>query len=152
LSEKCLTGEQNRSLHKKDVFMRNTNISKLDSKGRILIPAYIRSFLNVDEGTEIIILPDNEKSGARILPLVKDKTAELRITMADSPGSLAVIADILAKYNINVLMSKTRAVVKGKVAEWDMIVDTSKCNGKIERMRSNLLGSNLIKNMEIVRV
>jgi bifunctional DNA-binding transcriptional regulator/antitoxin component of YhaV-PrlF toxin-antitoxin module len=132
--------------------MRNTNIARLDSKGRILIPSHIRKFLNVDDGTEVIILPDGEKSEARILPLVRDKTAEFRITMADSPGSLAVIADILARYNINVLMSKSRSLVKGKVAEWDLIVDTSACNGKIERMRASLLGSNFIKNMEILRV
>jgi AbrB family looped-hinge helix DNA binding protein len=132
--------------------MRNTNIAKVDSKGRLLIPSHIRKFLNADEGTEVIILPDSEKSEARILPLVRDKTAEFRITMADSPDSLAVIADILAKYNINVLMSKTRSIVKGKVAEWDMIVDTSACNGKLERMKSNMLGSDLIKNMEILHV
>jgi bifunctional DNA-binding transcriptional regulator/antitoxin component of YhaV-PrlF toxin-antitoxin module len=132
--------------------MRNTNIARLDSKGRLLIPSHIRKFLNVDEGTDVVILPDSEKSEARILPLLRDKTAEFRITMTDSPGSLALIAGILARYNINVLMSKSRSIVKGKVAEWDLIVDTSACNGKIERMRNNMLGSNLIKNMEILRV
>jgi len=132
--------------------MRNTNIAKLDSKGRLLIPSHIRKFLNADEGTEVIILPDNEKTEARILPLVRDKTAEFRITMSDTPGSLALIADILARYNINVLMSKSRSIVKGKVAEWDLIVDTSVCNGKLEKMKSSLLGSNLVKNMDIVRV
>ena len=132
--------------------MRNTNIARLDSKGRILIPSHIRKFLNVDEGTEVVILPDSEKSEARILPLLRDKTAEFRITMADSPGSLALIAGMLARYNINVLMSKTRSIIKGKTAEWDLIVDTSACNGKIERMRNNMLDSNLIKNMEILRV
>ena len=146
-----LRTEKSKVLNKSGM-MRNTNIARLDSKGRILIPSHIRKFLNVDDGTEVIILPDNEKSEARILPLVRDKTAEFRITMADSPGSLAVIADILARYNINVLMSKSRSIVKGKVAEWDLIVDTSVCNGKIERMKSNMLGSNLIKNMEILRV
>jgi len=132
--------------------MRNTNIARLDSKGRILIPSHIRKFLNAEEGTEVIILPDGEKSEARILPLVRDKTAEFRITMTDSPGSLAVIADILARYNVNVLMSKSRSIVKGKIAEWDLIVDTSACSGKIERMRSSLLGSTLIKNMDILHV
>ena len=131
-------------------FMRNSNISRMDSKGRLLIPAHIRGLLNVDEGTEIMILPGSEKSEARILPLVRDKTMELRITMADSPGSLAVIADMLAKYNIGVLMSKSRSIIKGKTAEWDLIVDTSECSGKIERMKSLLLSTRLIKSMEIL--
>ncbi len=132
--------------------MRNTNISKLDSKGRLLIPSHIRKFLSVDEGTEVIILPDNEKAEARILPLVRDKTAEFRITMADSPGSLALIADTLAKYNVNVLMSKSRSIVKGKLAEWDLIVDTSGCNGRLEKMKTSILNSSLIKNMEILNI
>ena len=132
--------------------MRNTNIAKLDSKGRLLIPSHIRRFLNVGDGTEVIILPENDKAEVRILPLVRDKTAEFRITMADSPGSLALIAEILAKYNINVLMSKSRSVVKGKVAQWDLIVDTSGCNGKLEKMRSTLLDSNMIKNLEILQI
>jgi len=132
--------------------MRSTNISKLDSKGRLLIPSHIRKFLSVDEGTEVIILPDNEKAEARILPLVRDKTAEFRITMTDSPGSLALIADMLARYNVNVLMSKSRSVVKGKLAEWDLIVDTSGCNGRLEKMKTSILNSSLIKNMEILNV
>ena len=132
--------------------MRNTNIAKLDSKGRLLIPSHIRRFLSVDEGTEVIILPDSEKAEARILPLVKDKTAEFRITMADSPGSLALIAEVLAKYNVNVLMSKSRSLIKGKIAQWDLIVDTSGCNGKLERMKGSLLDSSLIKNLEILQV
>jgi bifunctional DNA-binding transcriptional regulator/antitoxin component of YhaV-PrlF toxin-antitoxin module len=136
----------------KSGIMRNTNIAKLDSKGRLLIPSHIRRFLNVDDGTEVIILPENDKAEARILPLVRDKTAEFRITMADSPGSLALIAEILAKYNINVLMSKSRSVVKGKVAQLDLIVDTSGCNGKLEKMKSTLLDSNMIKSLDILQI
>ena len=150
LDKKTLAGNRKRDFNGKDVFMRNSNISKLDSKGRILIPAHIRGLLNVEEGTEVIILPGSEKSEARILPLVRDKTAEFRITMADSPGSLAVIADALAKYNVSVLMSKSRSVVKGRLAEWDLIVDTSACRVKMERMKSVLLGSQLIKRMDIL--
>jgi len=150
LDRKMPDGAQKQITNGKDAFMRNTNITRLDSKGRILIPAHIRGLLNVEEGTEVIILPGSEKSEARILPLVRDKTAELRITMADSPGSLAVIADALARYNVSVLMSKSRSVIKGKLAEWDLIVDTSGCKVKMDRMKSVLLGSRLIKSMDVL--
>jgi bifunctional DNA-binding transcriptional regulator/antitoxin component of YhaV-PrlF toxin-antitoxin module len=132
--------------------MRSNNISRIDSKGRVLIPSHIRKFLSVEEGTELIILPDSERGEARMLPLVKDRTAEFRITMADSPGSLAAIAGILDRYKISVLMSRSRPLVKGKTAQWDLIVDTSGCNGKIEKMKSNILGSSLVKGMEIMRM
>ena len=129
--------------------MRNTNIARLDSKGRLLIPSGIRKFLNVEEGTELIILPDSEKAEVRMLPLIREKTAEFRITMADSPGSLALVAEMLQRYNLSVLMSKSRSLIKGKTAEWNLIVDTSQCKGRLEKVKSAMLGSSLIKSMEI---
>jgi bifunctional DNA-binding transcriptional regulator/antitoxin component of YhaV-PrlF toxin-antitoxin module len=132
--------------------MRNTNITKMDSKGRLLIPSSIRKFLNVEEGAEVIILPDSEKAEVRMLPLVREKTAEFRITMADSPGSLALVAETLQRYNLSVLMSKSRSLIKGKTAEWNLIVDTSECSGRLDRIKSSMLDSSLIKSMEIVGI
>ena len=131
--------------------MRNSNIVKLDSKGRVLIPIHIRKFLNVDDGTELIIVEDNDKMQVRVLPLIKEKTAELRFMIGDMPGSLAFIADTLANYNINIIMSESRTLVKGKMAEWDVIVDTSECNGSIEQFRKEIIDSGKIKDVEILR-
>jgi bifunctional DNA-binding transcriptional regulator/antitoxin component of YhaV-PrlF toxin-antitoxin module len=124
----------------------------MDSKGRLLIPSSIRKFLNVEEGAEVIILPDSEKAEVRMLPLVREKTAEFRITMADSPGSLALVAETLQRYNLSVLMSKSRSLIKGKTAEWNLIVDTSECSGRLDRIKSSMLDSSLIKSMEIVGI
>ncbi|MEM7816104.1 MAG: ACT domain-containing protein [Candidatus Aenigmatarchaeota archaeon] len=129
--------------------MRNVNITKMDSKGRILIPSHIREILDIEEGTEIIIIPNSEKSEARLLPLTKNNTAEIKIRMTDSPGSLAGIAKMLEKHKISILMSKTRSIVKGKVAEWDMIVDISNSSKQLDKIKSSFLGSGFIKHMEI---
>ncbi len=131
--------------------MRNSNIVKVDSKGRILIPIHIRNFLKAKEGTEIVIIPDNEKSQVRMLPLVREKTAELKILLSDLPGSLAGIANTLSDYGMNIVMSESRTLVKGKQAEWDVIVDTSERNGTIEQLQKELMQSKLIKNVEVVR-
>ena len=131
--------------------MRNSNIVKLDSKGRVLIPIHIRKFLSVDDGTELIIVEDNDKQQVRVLPLIKDKTAEMRFNIMDNPGSLAFIADTLADYKINIIMSESRTLVKGKMAEWDVIVDTSECNGSLEQFRKDILNSGKIKNVDILR-
>jgi len=131
--------------------MRNSNIVKLDSKGRVLLPIHIRKFLSIDDGTELIIVEDNDKQQVRILPLIKEKTAELRFSLHDMPGSLAYIADTLATYNINIIMSESRTLVKGKMAEWDVIVDTSECNGSLEQFKKEMVESNKIKDVEILR-
>jgi len=113
--------------------MKNSKIIKIDSKGRILIPAQIRDFLNVNKGTEIILIPDNRKTQLKILPLTKEKTAKLKFFLSDSPGSLAYVANILAKYNVNILASESRTTVKRQTAEWNIIADISKCNTYLDK-------------------
>jgi len=131
--------------------MRNSNITKLDSKGRILIPIHIRKMIGADEGTEMVIIPNNEKSHAKIMPLIKEKTAEFKMLMQDNPGSLAQIASTFADYNIDIVMSQSRTVVKGKLAEWDVIADISECNGNLNQLKNNLMTSKLIKSVELVK-
>ena len=132
-------------------FMRNSNITRVDSKGRILIPIHIRKMLGADDGTEIIIIPDHDRSQVRMLPLVREKTAEIRILMNDAPGSLAHIADSLAAHNVNIIMSESRTIQKGKTAEWDVIIDTSEANGSMDKLKNELEKSRDIKKVDIVR-
>ncbi len=131
--------------------MRNSNITRVDSKGRILIPIHIRKMLGADDGTEIMIIPEHDKSQVRMLPLVRDKTAEVRILMNDVPGSLAHIADALAGHNVNIIMSESRTIMRGKLAEWDVIIDTSEANGSIDKLKGELEKSSNIKKVEIMR-
>jgi len=131
--------------------MRNSNIVKLDGKGRILIPIHVRKFLSVDDGTELIIVEDNNRKQIKMLPLIKEKTAELRFTLNDLPGSLAHIADTLSDYKMNIIMSESRTMVKGKMAEWDVIIDTSECNGSLEQFRKDIIDSGNAKEIEILR-
>ena len=131
--------------------MRTNNIVRLDSKGRILIPIHIRKYLGVDDGTELVLLEDGDTSQVKMLPLIKEKTAEFRFKLADSPGSLAHIADILANYKVNIIMSESKTLARGKMAEWDVIADTSECNGSLERMKKEILQNENIKGLDIVR-
>ena len=131
--------------------MRNSNITRVDSKGRILIPINIRKMLGADDGTEIMIIPEHDKGQVRMLPLVREKTAEMRIIMNDVPGSLAHIADSLAAHNVNIIMSESRTITKGKSAEWDVIIDTSEANGGMEKLKAELESSKDIKKVEIMR-
>ena len=132
--------------------MRHSNIMKLDSKGRLLIPVHIRKKLDATEGTEVMIISEDEKNEIKIIPLIKDKNAELKFLLTGIPNSLAMVANMFATHNINILMSESRTLVRGKMAEWNVIVDTSSSNnGNLEKLKDELKTSNFIKNIEIIR-
>jgi bifunctional DNA-binding transcriptional regulator/antitoxin component of YhaV-PrlF toxin-antitoxin module len=133
--------------------MRHSNIVKLDSKGRVLIPIHLRKTLEADEGTEIILMSNDESREVKMVPLVKDRSAEMRFLVADMPDSFAMIANILATHKLNIVMSQSRTLVRGKVAEWSVIVDISgsENNGGMERLRSELSSSKFIKSFDIIR-
>ncbi len=123
--------------------MKNPNIAKIDSKGRILVPSHIRDILDAKEGTELLLVSDMEKSQVRMIPLSKEKTAALRLLIKDTPGSLARIASMLAEKHVNIITSESRTLVKGKLAEWNLIVDTSECGGDVKEIKK-------IKDMKFV--
>ena len=131
--------------------MRNTNIVKLDSKGRILVPIHIRNMLKAEEGTEVAIIPDKNNGHVKILPLVNGKTAEIKLLLKDLPGSLANIANILSEHDIDIIMSESRTLARGQLAEWNVIVDTSNFNKGFDTLKERLLNTDNVKNVEVVR-
>ncbi|MFH1630974.1 MAG: ACT domain-containing protein [Candidatus Aenigmatarchaeota archaeon] len=106
--------------------MRNFNVIKLDSKGRLLVPFHIRELLNLDENSEFIIM-NNGNREIKIFPMIDGQTAEMTIHMEDKPGSLARIIDFLGKRKIDLVMSQSKTIEKGKLAEWSAIVDIAEC-------------------------
>lgn len=125
--------------------IKNFNITRLDSKGRILVPFHIRDRLGLKEGTEVLIA-DNANE-LKIFPLANN-IAEIRIMLNDAPGFLAKILEILDKYNINILMCMSKTLERGKLAEWNSIADIAKCKD-IKKMERKLLSMDFIKKVEI---
>jgi len=131
-------------MSEKEKFIYNKNIKLMYEKsqhykdrfqGRLLVPSHIRDILNANEGTEMLLVPDMEKSQVRMIPLSKEKTAALRLLIKDTPGSLARIANMLAERHVNIIMSESRTLVKGKLAEWNLIVDTSECGENLKKIK-----------------
>jgi len=126
--------------------MKNFNVVKLDSKGRIILPYHVREYMGLKEGVELLI-SNNEKKELRIFPLISG-TAELRIMMVDVPGSLSKILNMIAKYKIDILMSTSKTVEKGKIAEWNAIIDTSQCKDT-RKLEAELKKMSVIKKFEL---
>lgn len=102
------------------------NIVTLDTKGRILIPYHIRELLDIDSGSEFVIM-SNYNGEVKLMPLRKGKTAEIRLLIDDKPGSLMAITQALAKMKIDIVLSQSKTLERGHLAEWSAIADVSEC-------------------------
>jgi len=128
------------------VFMRH-NITKIDSKGRILIPFHIREYIGLEEGSEVVIINNGSKE-LKVFPLFKGRNAEIHIIMADVVGSLGEIAKTIAKHNIDIIMGESKTIDRGKLAEWVVLADTTRCEN-IKRLRDDLKSLKIVKDVKI---
>jgi len=123
------------------------NIVKLDSKGRILIPYHIRELLDMDSGSEFIIM-SNYNGEVKLLPMVKGKTAEIRILMEDKPGNLTQLTQLLGKANVDIVMSQLKVIERGHLAEWHAIADVSECPNP-KRLSTDIAKVSVVKKVTV---
>lgn len=129
--------------------MKNYNITRIDSKGRILIPIHLRNYLKTKKGTEVILIPDQGKEQLKIMPLLKGRTAEVKFLIHNIPGSYAHIANVLSDFGMDIIMSESRTLLKGKLAEWEMLIDISKSNRNIEQLKKSFFDSDIVQTVDI---
>jgi len=91
-------------------------ISKVDEKGRLLIPSGVRKVLGLEPGVEVLVGVEGKK--AIISPVFDSKTYSMRVIMGDSPGTLARIAAFLSKEGFDIIMSESRSLERERSAEW----------------------------------
>jgi len=130
--------------------METPNITKVDSKGRILIPVNYRNQMGVEEGTEMIIVPDEENKHIKILPISKDSTAEVRLQLDGALGGLAAVADALSANCFNIIMSESRNIGKG-LAEWRILVDLSGRDDGTDALRDIISGLDGVRSLQVNR-
>ena len=130
--------------------MDNSNIVKMDSKGRILIPVHIRNHMSIEEGTEMIIVPDNDKNHFKILPIAKDSTAEMSLLLHSSPRTLAAVADALSANAFSILVSESRRI-GDELTEWRIIVDMKSGSTGIDELTDIISGVEGVRSLDVVR-
>jgi len=108
--------------------MKETEILKLDKRGRIVIPRIMRKSLGLTEGSQLMAISDSDSKEIRIIPLqlIDDKIyIKLKITIPDQPGSLARIAQIFGNHNISLVYGEAVVIKRGVEAEWTIIAPQS---------------------------
>jgi uncharacterized protein with ACT and thioredoxin-like domain len=101
----------------------------------------------MDSSSEFIIM-SNYNGEVKLLPMIKGKTAEIRILMEDKPGNLTQLTQLLGKANVDIVMSQLKVIERGHLAEWHAIADVSACpNAK--RLGSDLEKISVVKKVTV---
>ncbi|MEM3737686.1 MAG: ACT domain-containing protein [Candidatus Bathyarchaeia archaeon] len=123
----------------------------MDSRGRVIIPLTIREAFDLREGTHMMLVADLESKEVKLLPLAdpKARLAEVKVTLGDIPGALAKVATILAKLNVDLILTRSRTIHRGKLAEWHAIVDISRSEYGIDELKKSVVNEGAAKEVEI---
>ncbi len=108
-------------------------LSKVDEKGRLLIPSGIRQAIGLEPGVEVLIGVKGRT--AVVSPVFDKKVYEMRIIMGDKPGSLAKIAAFLSKEGFDIIMSESRSLERARSAEWDVTGRCSDFSSLVAKLR-----------------
>lgn len=125
-----------------------SEIIRIDKRFRIVIPKSIRESLGLVQ--EMYLLITSDENEIRIVPFAEPdaKTINMTIIMGDFPGSLAKIADTLAKLKIDLLLGESRIMQRKKIAQWSVIADISNCKKDLETIKSILIDSGGAEDVE----
>ena len=118
--------------------MSGSIISKVDGKGRLLIPASFREVLNIRENSNVLLTINTEKKVITLLPFAAagEKLYSVRLNLSDAPGSLAQVLGVLSSFGVDLVQSESIASDRGRQASWKGIVDLRYCKkgvGEIKR-------------------
>jgi AbrB family looped-hinge helix DNA binding protein len=130
--------------------MRISEIVRIDSRGRVVMPSTMRDALGLSEGMYIMIIADLDKKEARLIPFAdpEARLTQFRMTIPDVPGALARAATFLAEHGVDLLSSESRTLHRGESAEWYVIADVSKCKCKLEELKQKIEKESVVKEME----
>ena len=129
-------------------------LAKLDERGRVIIPASFREALGLKEGSNVLLRIDEKNNLLLILPFASDvdEIAKIELTMGDAPGTLARILALLVSENLDLIRSESTAQERGRSAEWNAIVDISKCKRSLPEIRRKLMKEKLAREVKIERL
>jgi len=128
-----------------------TTITRLDTRGRLVIPREMREPLGLREGDRVLMSLDAD-NGSILVSAVADekkKLAKLNVTFGDKPRALANVADYLADQNVDLILTQSLSTDRGKSARWEIIADVSLCKKTFAQIKKDLLESGSAKGVTI---
>ncbi|MFA5106250.1 MAG: hypothetical protein WC506_04800 [Candidatus Micrarchaeia archaeon] len=120
--------------------MEIEEISKIDGKGRVLIPSKIRKSANLADDSAIIVSYDSDSNSVRIIPAFEKRLDRIEIGMGDVPGALSRLASALYIEGVDIVKSESVSMSRGKKARW-LVTCKGMEHGQAERVKKRLLKS-----------
>jgi len=102
--------------------------SSVDEKGRVLIPQSLRDAANLKAGEKVVLEFDGKRKAVVIEPAYEKKLLKLEILLADSPGSLASAAAVLAKLGVDLISTQSHSSQRGTAAVWEVECNPGRAN------------------------
>ncbi len=118
--------------------MSSSEIGRLDSKGRLIIPSGLRGYLRLKPGSQVLVSLDEERFQIIITPTSEKKLVLMKIGLSDGPGSLAAAAKVLAAEGVDLVSTESRSLSRGKTAEWSAVCSAGSARGLVS-IRKKLL-------------
>jgi len=130
------------------------SIIRLDTRGRLVIPNEFRETLDLKEGDEVLISLDTKTNTMIISPIYgkQNDLIKIDIDFDDKPGSLAKIAEMLAKIRLDLVMTESKSYQRGKKARWSIIADAMKCPYGLNEVKKTLLQNHTITSVSITKI
>ena len=127
---------------------------RMDSKGRIFVPSRIRSLLNLREGMSFMMIADAERHEIRLIPLADERAQIFRLTvlMDDVVGALSRVVGVVAEEGVDLLMTQSRTIRRGELAEWVAVADFSSVRSGVEGVVEKLRSLSIVKGVEVERL
>jgi AbrB family looped-hinge helix DNA binding protein len=130
------------------------SIIRLDTRGRLVIPTEFRETLDLKEGDEVLMSLDTKTNTIVISPIYgkADNLVKIDIEFDDKPGSLAKLAETLAKINLDLIMTESKSFQRGTKARWYIIADITKCPYGIAEIKKTLLQNSTVESVSITTI
>jgi AbrB family looped-hinge helix DNA binding protein len=118
-------------------------IMRVDSKGRVTIPAHMREELGMKNGSYAAVRMDRDDRSVSVSLFagVHARLVEMKLRIPDRPGALARAARTLSEMNIDLMTSSSRTLKKGDVAEWVVVADVGESGMTVDDIKRRILGN-----------
>ncbi len=125
------------------------SFTKVDSKGRVLIPAFIRKRMKIGTGAELVMSMGAGESHVTAIPLAGGGTAECRMALSNAPGRLSGVMELLDSLNVGVVMSQSRNLTGNGTSEWSFLLDVSNLRGEPSLLQEKLSVLDGVKSLNV---
>ncbi len=134
--------------------MRITSLVKVDSKGRVTIPLFIREALDIQEGRYLIVIADVDKKEILLTPISSkgESIYEIKVELQDKPGALAEFSKMLKELGFDQLMIRCSTIKRGEIGECISIAEPVDKGVSLEKVKEALESSDIVYFVSIKKL